>query len=267
MIYKNYIKDSNSLLAEKYFWLFEQYHKAYKNRNKNKKLFKETIELINGHLADLTNVSEGTMGAIPIRMITTKPEASPAQLSKISIGEHKVDKEGYPVEIRLHFEHMVEKFQLNAGDFNNILAKYRGRRYSPKKARKEILRMVETLGQAITSRLEQYNKDHLGPLRDASAGGGSREAINPWLNTILRKGQGDTSIFLGTGTGITATEAVLKMQVGTMKERIAATNKVIKEIIKEGGEGNLSSVGYKMKVYLDHKKSYDKVDASNKKNR
>ena len=238
--YKNYVKASNDLLVKKYNWLWNQYHTVRKTGNKE--LTKETHELVNGHLAELTNVGEGSKGVQPVKIVSTFGEVSPAQLVKRAEGLGQKDL------IKLHFEHMNEFVQTNSVDFQNIL-----KIKNPKKAQAEIVKMVENLGQAITTRQQQYYKDFLV----SEGGGGKREAINPMVNTMLSKGQGETSILLGTGKGVTAADAIVQMYSGKPR--------TLDKIIKDIGENNLSSDGFKVKRHIENRSSDNKIKENNRK--
>jgi hypothetical protein len=238
--YKNYVKASNDLLVKKYNWLWNKYHTVRKTGNKE--LTKETHELVNGHLAELTNVGEGSKGAQPVKIVSTFGEVSPAQLVKRAEGLGQKDL------IKLHFEHMNEFVQTNSVDFQNIL-----KIKNPKKAQAEIVKMVENLGQAITTRQQQYYKDFLV----SEGGGGKREAINPVVNTMLSKGQGETSILLGTGKGVTAADAIVQMYSGKPR--------TLDKIIKDIGENNLSSDGFKVKRHIENRSSDNKIKENNRK--
>ena len=238
--YKNYVKASNDLLVKKYNWLWNKYHTVRKTGNKE--LTKETHELVNGHLAELTNVGEGSKGAQPVKIVSTFGEVSPAQLVKRAEGLGQKDL------INLHFEHMNEFVQTNSVDFQNIL-----KIKNPKKAQAEIVKMVENLGQAITTRQQQYYKDFLV----SEGGGGKREAINPVVNTMLSKGQGETSILLGTGKGVTAADAIVQMYSGKPR--------TLDKIIKDIGENNLSSDGFKVKRHIENRSSDNKIKENNRK--
>ena len=239
--YENLLKSNNEALVEHYKFFYDAVSSA-----KTKAAKKQAIELVNGFLAESTNIADGPLkGAQTIKMVSTKSEASPKQLEKISKGE------GSGEIIRLHFEHMNEFIQTNSIDFQQILTVK-----NKSKAYEKITNMVNNLGQAVTTRAEQYNKDFMGEKRGSTAtGGGSREALNPIVNTMLSKGQKESTIMLTEAfKGKTALEYLQKTY----------SSKIIEQAIKNIGENNLNSSGVKIKQQIDNKANYKKLDANNR---
>ena len=223
--YKQTTEANEKFLVESYYDLLVNYSKA-----KTKQEQKQTLENINNYLKIQTNSADGIFkGLIPIRFASLTMEAG-------KLGGEKV----------LYFEHMRELFNVNTIDFQNILARYKN---NPKKGKKAIEEMVKNLGQAVTTKSQQEFKDS----KEMKGAAGSL-SLDPTLNTMLSKGQGFTSLALGTG-GKTAYDVVI--------EKYGA--KILKNAIKIIGENNLSSEGIKIKKHADNISKEKLVKNNNKK--